>query len=53
SLLHLAYLHKTRFNNPLGLSSNCDKKPLHPYFTLKDVVVFIVTPLFLTTLALF
>nr|UJG45538.1 cytochrome b [Monoclona rufilatera] len=42
-MIHLLFLHQTGSNNPLGLNSNCDKIPFHPYFTFKDVVgVFVM-----------
>ncbi|NXD74385.1 CYB protein, partial [Eolophus roseicapillus] len=53
TLIHLTFLHETGSNNPLGLSSNCDKIPFHPYFSLKDLVGFTIIFLFLSTLALF
>nr|AYW52309.1 cytochrome b [Agrilinae sp. 1 ACP-2013] len=42
-IIHLLFLHQTGSNNPLGLNSNPDKIPFHPYFTFKDLVGFIVT----------
>ncbi|NWT48853.1 CYB protein, partial [Chroicocephalus maculipennis] len=53
TLIHLTFLHETGSNNPLGLSSNCDKIPFHPYFSLKDLVGFTLILLLLSTLALF
>nr|Q4VGP8.1 RecName: Full=Cytochrome b; AltName: Full=Complex III subunit 3; AltName: Full=Complex III subunit III; AltName: Full=Cytochrome b-c1 complex subunit 3; AltName: Full=Ubiquinol-cytochrome-c reductase complex cytochrome b subunit [Psammomys vexillaris]AAY17370.1 cytochrome b [Psammomys vexillaris] len=35
-LVHLLFLHETGSNNPLGLNSNADKIPFHPYYTVKD-----------------
>nr|YP_004935643.1 cytochrome b [Alloeorhynchus bakeri]ADI75230.1 cytochrome b [Alloeorhynchus bakeri] len=35
-LIHLLFLHQTGSNNPLGLNSNYDKIPFHPYFSIKD-----------------
>jgi ubiquinol-cytochrome c reductase cytochrome b subunit len=29
-------------NNPLGISSNVDKIPFHPYYTFKDLVGVLV-----------
>nr|ACV66840.1 cytochrome b [Brotogeris tirica]ACV66841.1 cytochrome b [Brotogeris tirica] len=52
-LIHLTFLHETGSNNPLGLTSNCDKIPFHPYFSLKDLLGFTVMFLMLTSLALF
>ncbi|KFO71516.1 Cytochrome b, partial [Cuculus canorus] len=50
TLIHLTFLHESGSNNPLGLPSNCDKISFHPYFSLKDLVGFIIILLFLTTL---
>ena len=51
-MIHLLFLHQTGSNNPLGVNSNIDKIPFHPYFTFKDIVGFIViiTALVLLTL---
>ncbi|NWI07865.1 CYB protein, partial [Tichodroma muraria] len=51
--IHLTFLHESGSNNPLGITSNCDKIPFHPYFTLKDILGFTLILLPLTTLALF
>nr|AAN34980.1 cytochrome b [Empidonax fulvifrons rubicundus] len=53
TLIHLTFLHETGSNNPLGISSDCDKIPFHPYFSTKDILGFIILLLPLTTLALF
>nr|YP_009104732.1 cytochrome b [Scolopax rusticola]AIT76156.1 cytochrome b [Scolopax rusticola] len=53
TLIHLTFLHETGSNNPLGVVSNCDKIPFHPYFSLKDLLGFIIMFLPLLTLALF
>nr|BCO16502.1 cytochrome b [Teratoscincus microlepis] len=37
-LLHLLFLHETGSNNPMGLNSNSDKIPFHPYYTYKDLL---------------
>jgi len=43
-LIHLIFLHQTGSNNPLGLNSNLDKIPFHPFFRIKDLVgVFLIT----------
>lgn len=42
TIIHLLFLHQTGSNNPIGLNSNIDKIPFHPYFTYKDIVGFIV-----------
>nr|WML69034.1 cytochrome b [Amazona leucocephala]WML69086.1 cytochrome b [Amazona leucocephala] len=52
-LIHLTFLHESGSNNPLGISSNCDKIPFHPYFSLKDLLGFMIMFFSLSTLALF
>nr|QID48481.1 cytochrome b [Eucriotettix oculatus] len=41
-LMHLIFLHKTGSNNPLGMKSNQEKIPFHPFFTWKDSVTMIL-----------
>nr|WNN67227.1 cytochrome b [Ariosoma fasciatum] len=53
SLLHILFLHETGSNNPMGLNSDADKIPFHPYFTYKDLLGFIILVMVLTMLALF
>nr|ABF13345.1 cytochrome b [Philypnodon macrostomus]ABF13346.1 cytochrome b [Philypnodon macrostomus]ABF13353.1 cytochrome b [Philypnodon macrostomus]ABF13355.1 cytochrome b [Philypnodon macrostomus]ABF13384.1 cytochrome b [Philypnodon macrostomus] len=52
-ILHLLFLHETGSNNPVGLNSDADKIPFHPYFTYKDLLGFAIMLLALTALALF
>nr|QTZ19018.1 cytochrome b [Mycomya sp. WQY006] len=52
TMIHLLFLHQTGSNNPLGLNSNIDKIPFHPYFTFKDIVGIFVVLLALVTLTL-
>nr|YP_010472521.1 cytochrome b [Harpalus anxius]UVG42145.1 cytochrome b [Harpalus anxius] len=51
-MIHLLFLHQTGSNNPLGLNSNIDKIPFHPYFSFKDIMGFIIMMMTLTTLTL-
>nr|AGX28922.1 cytochrome b [Pomatorhinus musicus]AIS72490.1 cytochrome b [Pomatorhinus musicus] len=53
TLVHLTLLHDTGSNNPLGIPSDCDKIPFHPYYTIKDVLGFALMFIPLATLALF
>nr|AVJ52637.1 cytochrome b [Solenosthedium bilunatum] len=41
-MIHLLFLHQTGSNNPLGLNSNYDKVPFHPYFSIKDTMGFLI-----------
>nr|UJG45116.1 cytochrome b [Chrysomya megacephala] len=52
TLIHILFLHETGSNNPMGLNSNTDKIPFHPYFTFKDIVGFIVMTMILLLLVL-
>nr|CCP46765.1 HMEL001533-PA [Heliconius melpomene melpomene] len=52
TMIHLLFLHQTGSNNPLGINSNLDKIPFHPFFTFKDLIGFIVLIFFLSLLTL-
>nr|YP_009935694.1 cytochrome b [Macrosoma conifera]QNS38637.1 cytochrome b [Macrosoma conifera] len=52
TMIHLLFLHQTGSNNPLGINSNMDKIPFHPFFTYKDLIGFIILMLFLILLTL-
>nr|YP_010446996.1 cytochrome b [Loxocera planivena]UTM10361.1 cytochrome b [Loxocera planivena] len=52
TMIHLMFLHQTGSNNPLGINSNSDKIPFHPYFTFKDIVGFIIMIMMLIMLTL-
>nr|YP_004934907.1 cytochrome b [Sylvicola fenestralis]AET13132.1 cytochrome b [Sylvicola fenestralis] len=52
TMIHLLFLHQTGSNNPLGLNSNIDKIPFHPYFSFKDIVGFIIMLMLLVLLTL-
>lgn len=45
-VVHAMALHEHASNNPLGISSNVDKVPLHPYFSWKDLFGFCVFLIF-------
>nr|ASY98260.1 cytochrome b [Pseudogalepsus sp. JZ-2017] len=51
-MIHLLFLHQTGSNNPLGVNSNIDKIPFHPYFTFKDILGFIMLFMLLSLLSL-
>ncbi|KFV69838.1 Cytochrome b, partial [Dryobates pubescens] len=40
--LYLVRLPSMASNNPLGIVSDCDKIPFHPYFSVKDILGFIL-----------
>nr|AEL97465.1 cytochrome b [Urogymnus asperrimus] len=53
TMVHLLFLHETGSNNPIGLDSNMDKIPFHPYYSYKDLLGFFILLFLLTLLALF
>nr|YP_010977217.1 cytochrome b [Siboglinum plumosum]WNZ34617.1 cytochrome b [Siboglinum plumosum] len=46
-MIHLLFLHQSGSNNPLGLNSNSDKIPFHIYYSLKDILGFLLMTGFL------
>ena len=38
AILHLMTLHTNGSSNPLGISSNADRIPMHPYYMFKDLI---------------
>nr|YP_009725896.1 cytochrome b [Dianemobius fascipes]QHQ73093.1 cytochrome b [Dianemobius fascipes] len=51
-IIHLLFLHQTGSSNPIGVNSNLDKIPFHPFFTFKDLFGFIMMIMLLTLLSL-
>nr|AIW63946.1 cytochrome b [Microcebus murinus] len=51
-MVHLLFLHETGSNNPLGIPSESDKIPFHPYYTIKDLLglMFLLTTLMILVL---
>nr|YP_009466899.1 cytochrome b [Diaemus youngi]AOS49681.1 cytochrome b [Diaemus youngi] len=52
-MVHLLFLHETGSNNPMGVPSDPDMIPFHPYFTIKDALGFLAMLTLLSTLVLF
>nr|P92493.1 RecName: Full=Cytochrome b; AltName: Full=Complex III subunit 3; AltName: Full=Complex III subunit III; AltName: Full=Cytochrome b-c1 complex subunit 3; AltName: Full=Ubiquinol-cytochrome-c reductase complex cytochrome b subunit [Aphelocoma coerulescens]AAB48978.1 cytochrome-b [Aphelocoma coerulescens] len=53
TLVHLTFLHETGSNNPLGIPSDCDKIPFQPYYSIKDLLGFVLMLTPLIAMALF
>nr|WJQ21834.1 cytochrome b [Actornithophilus grandiceps] len=41
-IIHLLFLHSSGSSNPLGTYPNYDKISFHPFFTIKDILGFLV-----------
>nr|YP_010433569.1 cytochrome b [Tupaia nicobarica]USW68068.1 cytochrome b [Tupaia nicobarica] len=52
-IVHLLFLHETGSNNPLGINSDADKIPFHPYYTIKDILGVAALLTLLSSLVLF
>nr|QNE85907.1 cytochrome b [Sericostoma personatum] len=52
TVIHLLFLHQTGSSNPLSISNHTDKIPLHPFFTWKDIMGFLMMTMSLILLAL-
>nr|YP_003276035.1 cytochrome b [Cuon alpinus]ACY00248.1 cytochrome b [Cuon alpinus]AHA13399.1 cytochrome b [Cuon alpinus lepturus]ALD09641.1 cytochrome b [Cuon alpinus]ALD16152.1 cytochrome b [Cuon alpinus] len=53
AMVHLLFLHETGSNNPSGITSDSDKIPFHPYYTIKDILGVLLLLLVLMSLVLF
>lgn len=51
--MHLMTLHTNGSSNPLGVGSNSDKLPMHPYFIFKDLVTILLFFLILATIVFY
>nr|YP_010963573.1 cytochrome b [Leptobelus boreosinensis]WKZ08056.1 cytochrome b [Leptobelus boreosinensis] len=49
-IIHLFMLHQTGSSNPIGIKSNIDKMPFHPYYTIKDLMGVTFTLMLILTL---
>nr|AQM37786.1 cytochrome b [Unio crassus] len=53
TIIHLAFLHETGSNNPIGLSSDNKLIHFHPFYSLKDLIGFLVFLMITAFVALF
>jgi len=53
TIIHLFFLHITGSRNPIGVNSNLDKIPFHPFFSIKDIIGFsiVITGLILLAIS--
>nr|UZN43762.1 cytochrome b [Ixodes acutitarsus]UZN43775.1 cytochrome b [Ixodes acutitarsus] len=42
-IIHIIMIHEKGSSNPLGVNLNIDKIPFHPYFTIKDILGYLIT----------
>nr|YP_010016420.1 cytochrome b [Mukaria splendida]QOI73926.1 cytochrome b [Mukaria splendida] len=53
TILHLLFLHLTGSTNPMGINSNVDKIPFHPFFSIKDIMGMSITILMILILTMY
>ena len=51
--MHMLTLHTHGSSNPLGVSANSDRLPMHPYYLFKDLVTLLAFVLGLTLIVLY
>nr|QTA50552.1 cytochrome b [Sycophila sp. 2 JXW-2020] len=51
-IIHLTFLHDTGSTNPMGVNSNLFKIPFNPYYTIKDLLGFLMLIISLIMLSL-
>jgi ubiquinol-cytochrome c reductase cytochrome b subunit len=42
-IIHIMFLHQTGSNNPLGINRDSDRIPFHKYYSIKDILGYILT----------
>lgn len=51
--IHLIALHENGSNNPMGVNTDYDKLPFHPYFIVKDLLGVILFAIFFASFVFF
>nr|ATU74737.1 cytochrome b [Formosatettix qinlingensis] len=52
TMIHLLFLHQSGSNNPLGMNSNSEKIPFHPFFSIKDSITMLLLLMVLMLISL-
>nr|QNH68979.1 cytochrome b [Ergatettix serrifemora] len=52
SMIHLIFLHQSGSNNPLGMNSNSEKIPFHPFFSTKDLITMLIMIMLLMSMSI-
>nr|YP_009244851.1 cytochrome b [Amynthas carnosus]AMO26936.1 cytochrome b [Amynthas carnosus]BDQ43868.1 cytochrome b [Amynthas carnosus] len=53
TVLHIMFLHQTGSNNPIGINADSERIPFHSYYSIKDMLGYIVAVTGLSCLVLF
>jgi ubiquinol-cytochrome c reductase cytochrome b subunit len=52
-VVHIIFLHQTGSNNPLGINRDSDRISFHKYYSIKDILGYIITLLIFFSLLIF
>nr|BDQ43842.1 cytochrome b [Amynthas micronarius]BDQ44193.1 cytochrome b [Amynthas micronarius] len=53
TVLHIMFLHQTGSNNPIGINADSERIPFHSYYSIKDVLGYMIAITGLSCLVLF
>nr|BDQ44167.1 cytochrome b [Metaphire soulensis] len=53
TILHIMFLHQTGSNNPIGINTDSERIPFHSYYSIKDVLGYMIAINGLSCLVLF
>nr|QUJ10054.1 cytochrome b [Tubifex tubifex] len=53
SAAHIMFLHQTGSNNPIGINCDSDRVPFHMYYSIKDLLGYVIALLMFFMLVLF
>ena len=53
AIVHIIFLHQTGSNNPLGINRDSDRIPFHKYFSIKDLLGYIIVLIAFFTILIF
>lgn len=53
TILHIILLHQTGSNNPVGIITDSERIPFHSYYSIKDILGYIVAITMLSVIVLF
>nr|YP_009244864.1 cytochrome b [Amynthas hupeiensis]AMO26949.1 cytochrome b [Amynthas hupeiensis] len=53
TVLHIMFLHQTGSNNPIGINADSDRVPFHTYYSIKDMLGYLMAITGLSCMVLF
>lgn len=53
TILHIIFLHQTGSNNPIGVNADSERIPFHSYYSIKDILGYIIAITGLSCIVLF